>query len=132
MIRQIFYIVVFTISAISCENAVEPEILEVDGNDVSVITDAKLIEHPELLTPLDSLTSRFSDKAKTFEFVGSLYITFTVNENGEVIEPEVIRGGNEQINKIAEEIVQTAKFKPGTQQGKAVSVKFGLPLKSTR
>ena len=130
MIRQFIYISVFSISAFSCGNSVQPEVLEVDGKDISVITDPILIGHPELLTPLDSLTTNFSTEARTQEFVGTLYITFIVDENGKVIEPEVIKGGNERINKIAKDIVQTARFSPGTQQGKKVSVKYGLALKS--
>lgn len=80
-----------------------------------------------MLTPLDSLMASFSSKAKTIEFVGTLYITLTVEKNGKVIEPKVIKGWNEQINKIVEGIVQTAKFKPGTQKGKPVAVKYGFP-----
>lgn len=83
------------------------------------------------MTPLDSLTASFSLKAKTIEFVGTFYITLNVDKNGKVIEPQFIKGGDEQINKIAEGIVQTAKYKPGTQKGKPVAVKYGLPLRST-
>ena len=114
----------------SCDTTLQPEIISVDGKDVSSTTDP-ILTHPELLTPLDSLTARFSSKAKSVEFDGTLFIVFTVDENGNVIDPQVIKGGNEHINKIAEEIVQTAKFKPATQKGKRVAVKYGFPLRST-
>lgn len=128
--KYIFILLLISIFS-SCDTTLQPEIISVDGKEVSGTTDP-ILTHPKLLTPLDSLTASFSSKAKSIEFVGTLYITFTVDEKGKVIEPQVIKGGNEQINKIAEDIVLTAKFKPGTQKGKPVAVKFGLPLRSTR
>jgi len=126
-----FSIIIAFIILASCDSPVQPEIIAVDGKEVSGTSDP-ILTHPELLTPLDSLTASFSSKSKTIEFSGTLFITFTVDKNGKVIEPQVIKGGNEQINKIAEEIIQSAKFKPGTQKGKPVAVKYGLPLRSTR
>ncbi|WP_185958446.1 hypothetical protein [Fodinibius sediminis] len=55
----------------SCDNTLQPEIISVEGKNVSDATDP-ILTHPELLTPLDSLTAIFSTKAKTIEFVGTL------------------------------------------------------------
>ncbi|MFM2267653.1 MAG: hypothetical protein RL757_1094 [Bacteroidota bacterium] len=59
-----------------------------------------------------------------------IYVTFVVNENGEVVEPKILHGGD----KIAEAAVlqlmqQMPTWEAGKMNGKPVKVRLNLPIK---
>lgn len=60
---------------------------------------------------------------------GRVVLQFIVNADGSIINIEVIKSVYESLDKEAVRAVsQMPKWKPGTQQGKPVFVKFTLPL----
>lgn len=59
---------------------------------------------------------------------GRVTVQFVVDENGNVINPRVIRGIGGGCDEEALRVVQTAKFTPGMQRGRPVRVQMSLPI----
>ena len=58
-----------------------------------------------------------------------VYIQFTISENGDVLNPKVIRGMNKTCDQEALRIIKMMpKWKPVIKNGKAVSVNYVLPI----
>ncbi|GAA5520123.1 M56 family metallopeptidase [Aliifodinibius salicampi] len=85
---------------------------------------------PELVGGLESLFTkiRYPEEAREAGDEGRVIIRFIVNEEGEVEDPEVIRGVSESLDEEALRVVKEAEFKPGTQRGKPVRVQYSLPI----
>jgi len=61
---------------------------------------------------------------------GTIYVSFTVKENGEVTSPKVIRGINPLLDNEAIRVVKLMpRWTPGKQKGKPVSVSFTIPFR---
>lgn len=87
-------------------------------------------EMPELIGGLASIQSRitYPEIAKKAGVEGRVFVQFVVDERGNVIDPVVTRGIGAGCDEEAIRAVREAKFKPGKQRGKAVSVKMSLPI----
>ncbi len=60
---------------------------------------------------------------------GTVYVSFIVNETGKISNAKVIKGIGGGCDEYAlNYIIKNAEFSPGRQRGKAVSVKFTLPI----
>lgn len=60
---------------------------------------------------------------------GRIIIQFTIDSNGYVVEPLILRGLNETVDSVALAIVvNSPKWTPGTQRGKNISVPFTFPI----
>lgn len=59
---------------------------------------------------------------------GRVTVQFIVDENGDVINPKVIRGIGGGCDEEALRVVSQAKFTPGTQRGRNVAVQMSLPI----
>ena len=60
---------------------------------------------------------------------GRVIVQFVVNKDGSIVDPEVIRSVDPYLDKEALRVVNAMpKWKPGEQRGKAVRVKFTLPI----
>ena len=54
---------------------------------------------------------------------------FIVNKDGGIVEPEVIKGVNPSLDKEALRVISgMPKWKPGSQRGKPVRVKYTVPV----
>lgn len=63
---------------------------------------------------------------------GTVYISFIINEKGDVEDVEVLRGikRGQLLNREATRVVQSLpKMRPGKQRGKPVKVQYKLPIK---
>ncbi len=87
-------------------------------------------EMPELIGGLGSIQSKinYPEIAKKAGVEGRVIVQFVVNEQGQVVDPVVVRGIGAGCDEEAIRAVMTAKFKPGKQRGKAVRVKMSLPI----
>jgi protein TonB len=73
---------------------------------------------------------RYPNIAKQMGMQGVVYIGFIVNSEGKVEDPKILKSvakilDEEAIRVVEEEI----EFEPGYQEGKAVPVRFVLPIK---
>lgn len=87
-------------------------------------------EMPELIGGLAELQSKikYPEMARRAGIEGRVYIQFIVNEQGEVENPQVIRGIGGGADEEALRVVSQAKFKPGMQRGRPVRVQYSLPI----
>ncbi len=60
---------------------------------------------------------------------GRVIVSFVVNKDGAIVEPEVVIGVNPSLDKEALRVIsEMPKWKPGTQRGKPVRVKYSCPI----
>ncbi|OUW62750.1 MAG: hypothetical protein CBD58_01220 [bacterium TMED198] len=59
---------------------------------------------------------------------GSVLVQFVINENGEVIEPEIIDTFNGDFNHTIIDKVMAIEFKPALQNGRPIRVRYNLPI----
>ncbi|MEX0593757.1 MAG: energy transducer TonB [Balneolaceae bacterium] len=85
---------------------------------------------PELLGGLQELQSRieYPEAARRAGIEGRVYVQFIVNEQGEVEDPQVIRGIGGGADEEALRAVRDAEFRPGLQRGRPVRVQYSLPI----
>lgn len=85
---------------------------------------------PQLIGGLGKLQSKieYPEMARRAGIEGRVIIQFIVDENGNVVNPRVIRGIGGGCDKEALRVVKQAKFIPGRQRGKPVRVQYSLPI----
>ena len=60
---------------------------------------------------------------------GRVIVQFVVNSDGSIVDAQVVRGVDPYLDKEALRVIGLMpKWKPGKQRGKAVRVKFTLPV----
>ena len=60
---------------------------------------------------------------------GRIQVSFVVNQDGSIVDVEVMRHFDPSLDKEAVRVVSTMpKWKPGTQRGKPVRVKYNVPV----
>ena len=63
---------------------------------------------------------------------GTVMVAFVVNEDGSVSGVKTVKGVDSSLDKEAERVISTLpRFTPGKQNGKAVKVKYRLPVRFT-
>lgn len=87
-------------------------------------------ESPELIGGLAALQEKveYPRAARRANIEGRVIVQFVVNENGDVINPTVVRGRHPLLDKEALRVIQLAKFKPGKQRGQPVKVRMAMPI----
>ncbi|MDZ7756900.1 TonB family protein [Rhodohalobacter sp.] len=113
-------------------NPVNPESLtpedgvEAQQDDFFVVVE----KMPELIGGLGSIQQkmRYPEMARKAGIEGRVYVQFVVDENGNVVDPQILRGIGGGADEEAIRVVSQAKFKPGMQRGKPVRVKYSLPI----
>ncbi|HKK43986.1 MAG TPA: M56 family metallopeptidase [Balneolaceae bacterium] len=85
---------------------------------------------PQLIGGLASLQEKiqYPETARKAGIEGRVIVQFIVDEEGNVENPQIIRGIGGGCDKEALRVVKQAKFKPGRQHGKAVKVQYSLPI----
>jgi protein TonB len=86
---------------------------------------------PELIGGIEGLQKRvtYPEIAKKAGVEGTVFLQFIVDENGKVVDPQVVKGIGAGCDEEALKAIRTAEFKPGMQRGKPVKVKFSLPVR---
>lgn len=60
---------------------------------------------------------------------GRVTVTFTVNRDGSIVDPQVVRGVDPSLDKEAIRVISSMpNWKPGEQRGKKVRVKYTVPV----
>ncbi len=68
--------------------------------------------------------------AREAEIQGTVYVSFVVNEKGEVTDVKVLKGIGGGCDEEAVRVVKSLpKFKPGKQRGRPVKVQMRIPIK---
>ena len=88
-------------------------------------------QRPELIGGISGLQAkvRYPEIARKASVEGRVIVQFIVDENGDVRDPEILRGAGAGLDEEATRvIVEEAKFIPGRQRGRAVPVRMSLPI----
>lgn len=70
----------------------------------------------------------YPDFAKKAGIEGRVYVQFVVNEEGNVVQPQVTRGVHKLLNEEALRAVKQLQCEPGQQRGQSVKVRMSLPV----
>ena len=87
-------------------------------------------DQPELIGGLATLQRQieYPILAQKAGIEGRVFVQFVVNEQGDVVNPTVIRGRHPLLDAEALRVIRLAKFEPGRQRGKAVKVQMAMPI----
>ena len=85
---------------------------------------------PQLIGGQSAIQSKieYPEEAKRIGIEGRVTVQFIVNENGDVLNPKVIRGIGGGCDEEALRVVRDAKFEPGIQRGKKVRTQLSMPI----
>ncbi|MEX2586036.1 MAG: energy transducer TonB [Balneolaceae bacterium] len=85
---------------------------------------------PELIGGLQELQFKieYPEAARRAGIDGRVYVQFIVNEQGQVENPQVVRGIGGGADEEALRAVREAEFRPGMQRGRPVRVQYSLPI----
>ncbi|HPF51998.1 MAG TPA: energy transducer TonB [Draconibacterium sp.] len=99
--------------------------------DVYFIADV-MPEYPGGMDALKQLlvdNVKYPEQAKKDNVEGKVYVTFIVDENGNVQDEKIARGVNPELDAEALRVVKLMpKWTPGKEGGKTVKVSFTLPV----
>ncbi len=86
---------------------------------------------PQLIGGLEGLQSRiqYPELARRAGIEGTVFVQFVVDENGRVQDPVCVRDPGGGTCEEALRAVRTSEFQPGRQRGRAVKVRFSLPVR---
>lgn len=72
---------------------------------------------------------RYPEDAAASGISGRVIVQFTVNKNGEVVDPKVVRGVSPSLDQEALRVVKSSpRWTPGKHEGKTVDVMFNFPF----
>ena len=84
---------------------------------------------PEALLKFIGENVRYPKEAQEKGIQGRVIVNFVVNKDGSLSDMKVVRGQDASLDAEAIRIISTMpKWKPGMQRGKAVNVRFTLPI----
>ncbi|MDI6400783.1 energy transducer TonB [Balneolaceae bacterium ANBcel3] len=98
-------------------------------------------EEPEIFTIVEQMPEIIGGEAAIYENLeyprlarnagiqGQVVVTFVINEEGRVLDPQVVRGIGGGCDEAAIEAVKQLRFEPGRQRGRPVKVRFTLPIR---
>jgi protein TonB len=71
---------------------------------------------------------KYPTKAKTRNTEGRVFVEFVVNKEGMPVNMKVLRGIGNGCDEEAMRVLSLAKWNPGKQRGRQVSVKMVMPI----
>lgn len=107
-----------------------PEEDEEDEEDMEPEVFTIVEDMPELKGGMDAIYEhlKYPEIARQAGIEGRVVVRFIINEEGQVINPEVVRGIGGGCDEAAVTAVQQVEFTPGRQRGRAVRVRYSLPI----
>ncbi len=87
-------------------------------------------EMPEPIGGIQAIQKniRYPELAKLSGIQGKVYIRAFINENGDVIDAQIVKGIGAGCGEAALEAVKMVKFKPGRQNGQPVKTQVTIPI----
>lgn len=100
-----------------------------DEDEIFVVVE----QMPELIGGLASLQEyiTYPEMARRAQIEGRVIVQFIIDKEGNVRDPEVIRGIGGGCDEVALKAIKKAKFIPGRQRGMPVLVKYSMPINFT-
>ncbi|MEO8398410.1 MAG: energy transducer TonB [Ignavibacteriaceae bacterium] len=87
-------------------------------------------EMPEIIGGLAAIQNKihYTELARKAGIEGKIIVKAVIDEEGKVINAEVVRGLIPQLDEMALNAVKTTLFKPGRQRGKPIKVQMSIPI----
>jgi len=103
---------------------------EVKEEDDEAVFFVAVEETPEPIGGIEAIQKKiiYPEIAKRAGVQGRVFIKAFVNEVGDVVKAEVIKGIGAGCDEAAVQAVMQTKFKPGKQRGKSVKVQVSIPI----
>jgi protein TonB len=70
----------------------------------------------------------YPKEAKESGIQGKVFVKAFINEDGDVVKTELLKGTNTALDSAAENAVKRTKFLPGKQKSKPVKVQVAIPI----
>lgn len=126
---KMFFAIVFLLSTVLCQAQKK----ENKSNDGVFFIVEEMPEYPggdEALRSDLAANIKYPDEAKKAGIQGKVYVTFVVDEQGNVTKAKIARGVDSSLDKESLRIVNelTKTWKPGKEKGKAVKVAYTIPI----
>ncbi len=88
-------------------------------------------EMPEIEGGLEKLYSvlQYPELARRASVEGRVVVELVIEKSGKPSDPHVVRSANPMLDEAAIEAVMKLTFKPGKQRGKAVRVRYTIPIR---
>ena len=103
-------------------------VLEEPEEEIFVVVE----QMPELIGGIASISEniRYPELARVAGVEGMVIVQFVVDEEGRVTDPVVVKSVGAGCDEEALRVIKThARFTPGYQRGKAVRVRFSVPIR---
>jgi len=84
-------------------------------------------QHPKIKKPF-SLDYTHLPLNDTSDIKGKIVVSFFVDEDGEVTNPQIVDTFNTYLNPAIIDRVMAIKFEPAKQNGRPVKVRYQLPI----
>jgi protein TonB len=123
---------------LACQDQVFPQQptekpAQVSDNDAVFLVVEEPPTYPgghEKMSEFISQNMKYPEKARKENAQGTVFVEFIVEKNGTVSEAAVLKGVSKECDEEALRVVKIlSPWNPGKQSGKAVRVKFVLPIK---
>ena len=72
---------------------------------------------------------RYPEKARKENIQGTVFTSFIVEKDGSITDVTVVKGVEDSMDAEAKRVIEQTRWIPGTKAGKAVRVRFVLPIK---
>ena len=110
------------------------EVVKVENNEEAIFTVVEQqAEFPggfEAMGKFLAKNMKYPAQARRMGVEGSVFVSFVIDKNGNISEPQVIKGISAECDKEAVRVVGLMPpWKPGKQNGKPVKCRFVLPIK---
>ena len=107
-----------------------PSVVQEPEPEIFVIVEERPEMLPSMPQAMRNLQSSitYPEIAKRAGVEGRVIVQFVVDEQGNVLDPFVVRGIGAGCDEEAVKAVRTLKFRPGKQRGRAVKVQMTLPV----
>jgi protein TonB len=115
---------------VNAEVAAPPPPVEEEEEEVEPVFCVAVEQQPEPIGGLEGIQKRivYPEIAKRAGVQGRVFVKAYVDENGNVVKVELLKGIGAGCDEAAMEAVKNTKFSPGRQRGKPVKVQVSIPI----
>ena len=115
------------------DEPVEEVVKETSDEDIIFTVVEQQAEFPggfEAMAKFLAKNVKYPAQARRMGIEGSVFVSFVIDREGNISDPQVIKGISAECDKEAVRVVKLMPpWKPGKQNGKAVKCRFVLPIK---
>ncbi|MDR8392857.1 energy transducer TonB [Aliifodinibius sp. S!AR15-10] len=134
-ILTILFVALFAAPVVASAGVADDDGITIERPGIEVQLDSakvyKVVDTmPEIVGGLKEIYKHieYPSKALNNNIEGRVFIRFTVDEDGNATDPEVMRDIGGGCGQAAIDAIKEIKFTPGKHKGQVVKVQYGLPI----